>query len=487
MSRIGVIGWVIGMILLLQAPTAAAQLPGDMVTSDGRMIKIHFNRKNESECAALLESFGLQEDSLFEYGHIGKLSEEGWQIIRWTRNKVVIGMPLFDPVGFDWVHMPVFDLGTDGNVQPGYPKDVPIGANSFNQLPGVYENADHRTVFTLQGHLEAQEVYVSGSFNDWSVSGTPMSKTSTGWEAALPLKNGQHLYKFIVDGQWISDPNNRLTEYDGYGGENSIYYHENYTWKLEGFTDAREVILAGSFNNWDEGQLKLKRSDSGWELPVYLRDGTHTYKYIVDGQWITDPSNPKTLADGEGNINSVISKGQSYTFTLHGFQQANQVMLAGSFNNWRPGELPMTRTVDGWELDYILGPGNYEYKFIVDGQWMQDPDNPLRVGTDLNSNSLLSVEPNFVFRLEGYPNARTVGISGSFNQWVDPGYSMQREGDAWVYRLHLNAGKYIYKFVVDGVWIVDPANDMMEPNEFDQFNSVLWLDAETEFQDSPKP
>lgn len=479
--------WAFCMAWLLQPASIKAQLPGDVISSDGRMLKIQFNRKNEAECAALLESFDLEEDSLFVYGNIGSLANEGWHIIKWTRNKVVIAMPLFDENIFDWEHIPVFDFGIGGGVQPGYPKDVSIGANSFAGSPNVYEDESHKTVFKLNDHLQAGQVYLSGSFNDWSVTGTPMVKSESGWEVSIPLRDGQHLYKFIVDGQWISDPNNQLTDYDGYGGVNSIYYHENYVWKLDGFQDVKKVVLTGSFNNWDEGQLLMRRTESGWELPVYLKDGTHTYKFILDGRWITDPGHSNTLADGEGNINSVMTKGTPYPFRLNGYKQANQVMLSGNFNNWRAGELPMNRTEDGWALDYVLAPGNYEYKFVVDGQWMQDPGNPLRIGADLNSNSLLTVQPNYIFRLEGYPNAKMVGVSGSFNNWVSPGYTMIKEDDVWVYRMHLNAGKYRYKFVVDGVWITDPANELMEPNEFDQFNSVLWLEAETEFQDERKP
>jgi hypothetical protein len=37
-----------------------------------------------------------------------------------------------------------------------------------------------------------------------------------------------------------------------------------------------------------------------------LPAGRHTYKFIIDGDWITDPANPATEEDGRGSINSVI-------------------------------------------------------------------------------------------------------------------------------------------------------------------------------------
>lgn len=75
---------------------------------------------------------------------------------------------------------------------------------------------------------------------------------------------------------------------------------------LEGYDDAQEVILAGSFNDWNEHALKMKRMERGWEIAVPLTGGKHLYKFIIDGKWITDPANPRTETDLKGNVNSVL-------------------------------------------------------------------------------------------------------------------------------------------------------------------------------------
>ncbi len=54
---------------------------------------------------------------------------------------------------------------------------------------------------------------------------------------------------------------------------------------------------------------------------------------------------------------------------------------------------------------------------------------------------------------------------------------MKREGDEWVTSVYLEKGKHLYKFLVDGKWIRDPANKNWEENEWGSGNSVLWLDA----------
>lgn len=53
---------------------------------------------------------------------------------------------------------------------------------------------------------------------------------------------------------------------------------------------------------------------------------------------------------------------------------ARQVSLCGQFNAWSPDAGPMTRHADGrWEAIVALAPGRYEYKFLVDGEWLHDP------------------------------------------------------------------------------------------------------------------
>lgn len=55
---------------------------------------------------------------------------------------------------------------------------------------------------------------------------------------------------------------------------------------------------------------------------------------------------------------------------------ARNVFLVGSFNNWNPTVEPMPRTGDVFEISLYLTEGSYRYKFVVDGRWTVDPDNP---------------------------------------------------------------------------------------------------------------
>lgn len=53
---------------------------------------------------------------------------------------------------------------------------------------------------------------------------------------------------------------------------------------------------------------------------------------------------------------------------------AREVCVAGSFNEWQPTATPMISLGDGkWKKELMLPPDRYEYRFLVDGQWVDDP------------------------------------------------------------------------------------------------------------------
>lgn len=55
--------------------------------------------------------------------------------------------------------------------------------------------------------------------------------------------------------------------------------------------------------------------------------------------------------------------------------QAEQVSLAGDFNDWNPTATPMARQPDGrWMATLDLTHGYHEYVFFVDGEPMLDPN-----------------------------------------------------------------------------------------------------------------
>ncbi len=65
---------------------------------------------------------------------------------------------------------------------------------------------------------------------------------------------------------------------------------------------------------------------------------------------------------------------------------AESVFVAGDFNNWNTSQLPLKKDQLGvWKRVIYLPPGRYEYKFIVDGEYVADPMNPTTAGPYGNS------------------------------------------------------------------------------------------------------
>ncbi len=79
---------------------------------------------------------------------------------------------------------------------------------------------------------------------------------------------------------------------------------------------------------------------------------------------------------------------------------------------------------------------------------------------------------DFSFNAAG---VKEVHLVGDFNDWKVSNDSLlwQKEEGVWQKRLFLGPGHYRYKFVVDGRWVTDPANDRIEPNPYGDVDSVF--------------
>lgn len=78
------------------------------------------------------------------------------------------------------------------------------------------------TTFRLKGHAEASIVALAGSFNNWNQSQYILGREGDEWICRVDLEPGEHAYKFIVDGNWLLDPENPNTKDDDYGVKNSV-------------------------------------------------------------------------------------------------------------------------------------------------------------------------------------------------------------------------------------------------------------------------
>lgn len=72
---------------------------------------------------------------------------------------------------------------------------------------------------------------------------------------------------------------------------------------------------------------------------------------------------------------------------------AFSVKLAADFTSWDKRPIDLIREFEGpWQLTVELPPGRYAYRFLVDGEWADDPQCPEREPNSHGSfNSILVV------------------------------------------------------------------------------------------------
>jgi 1,4-alpha-glucan branching enzyme len=72
--------------------------------------------------------------------------------------------------------------------------------------------------------------------------------------------------------------------------------------------------------------------------------------------------------------------------------EAKAVSVAGTFNKWDPKKTPLKKNGDAWNTTIALPRGHYEYRFVVDGKWMADPNAAEAVPNPFgSSNSVLNI------------------------------------------------------------------------------------------------
>jgi 1,4-alpha-glucan branching enzyme len=74
---------------------------------------------------------------------------------------------------------------------------------------------------------------------------------------------------------------------------------------------------------------------------------------------------------------TIEAKPQNFSFST---RTARSVQLVGDFTNWEEHPIPLRREPNGlWRTAIKLEPGTHYYRFLVDGQWQDDPECLIKV------------------------------------------------------------------------------------------------------------
>lgn len=103
------------------------------------------------------------------------------------------------------------------------------------------------------------------------------------------------------------------------------------------------------------------------------------------------------------------------------------------------------------------------------------PDSVIAKKNDIKNSEAPKLLPDGVLFSLDAPEAASVQIAGDFNDWVAAGESTletTRKG-IWAKVCRLNPGRYRYKFVIDGQWVIDPNNPNVETDAAGNMNSFV--------------
>jgi len=73
----------------------------------------------------------------------------------------------------------------------------------------------------------------------------------------------------------------------------------------------QKVLLAGDFSGWKPMAMR-KQKDGQYVVEVPATKKVSEYKFVVDGQWVTDPDNPAHAPNPYGTTNSLASLEESF-------------------------------------------------------------------------------------------------------------------------------------------------------------------------------
>ncbi len=118
-----------------------------------------------------------------------------------------------------------------------------------------------------------------------------------------------------------------------------------------------------AFRDFEAGtEVRQSEAETGEELPAAGEQKPEVQESTIDAK----------LADYYG----VTQTNDAAVFVTL-YPRAQQVQIAGDFNNWQPEKSPMQKVNDSgiWQTKMNLAAGRYRYRLVVDGQWQQDPYN----------------------------------------------------------------------------------------------------------------
>jgi chromosome partitioning protein len=99
---------------------------------------------------------------------------------------------------------------------------LPVTANTEASRASLPTGVEEGVVFSIDAP-NAKCVQLAGDFNGWTADGNEMEFSDGVWKKVVPLAPGLYLYRYVVDGVWMTDPLNVNVQLTPWGAQNSVF------------------------------------------------------------------------------------------------------------------------------------------------------------------------------------------------------------------------------------------------------------------------
>jgi hypothetical protein len=176
----------------------------------------------------------------------------------------------------------------------------------------------------------------------------------------------------------------------------ALHQARDFSQRLPG-EDSDEFLQAGAGLDLElRGDTRLL---ARWSLVRYTRatggdEDTHRMELGLRYDFGAGPARAEPTWRPAGPALASIDSPESAGRLRFHLPGASHVQLAGDFNGWNPTSHPLTRQDGGWwEIDLDLEPGIYQYKLVVDGEWVLPEDVERRVDDGFGGQNAVLVIP----------------------------------------------------------------------------------------------
>ena len=255
--------------------------------------------------------------------------------------------------------------------------------------PTIGENGKVTFHYYPEAGEEVTSAYVKGSWDsNWQKYFYMDEDEAGAWSVTADLSlEDSYEYGIVVNNNWVGDPTNPRIGGSGNSqilrnpsvnddGSVTIFYYP------QGEEDVNLLYKLSDETEYTSVDMTTDAYHSALLSATVSAQGDYTYMFEVDGNQTADINCKEAtfsigeLPEDDASVKSPVVNGNVVTFNYYG-PTSKSVNLAGEMNGWSATATSFTynKNTGFWTIEKELEPGKYEYKFVVDGNWITDQRN----------------------------------------------------------------------------------------------------------------